>query len=168
MTKTSDLLFPEHFGAIDEGDYVVLSLQPRAYDQIAAGTKKMEYRRRFRRQPTIAFVYVSAPISSICAIVHFGQPIEGSAQCIAEIAREHTNNYDDVHAYLADKDHGFAVPILAFRSFDPLPLADLREQFDFVAPQSYMYAPRHPSLFQHLLQRAEVTDLSCPLGGPRT
>jgi len=72
-----------------EEDVIIMSLQPYAYELIKSGTKKMEYRTRFRKRPTIAVVYVSAPVKAICGVALMEKATVDKPGRIASIAEAH-------------------------------------------------------------------------------
>jgi predicted transcriptional regulator len=135
-----------------EEDVIIMSLQPYAYELIKSGTKKMEYRTRFRKRPTIAVVYVSAPVKAICGVVLMDKAIIGTPDRIAAIAEAHIKgNGASVYDYLKDKKQGYAIPISGFVVLkEVIPLDELRAKYGFVAPQSYVGAKIYPELSMRL------------------
>lgn len=134
-----------------EDDWIVLSLQPEAWNAIRSKIKKFEYRRRFRARQTLAYIYVSSPVSAVCGLVLFGTPISGSASEIAVIAeQQRPGNGKSVHAYLEKGDHGYAIPVKEVYEFGPVSLGYLRDQCSFVAPQLYLSLNNNRPLWQVL------------------
>ncbi|HEU5140066.1 MAG TPA: hypothetical protein VFT51_08835 [Bacillales bacterium] len=134
---------------------LLLSLQPEPYNQIRQGVKKYEYRRKFINEPSLAFVYVSSPIKAVSALVEFGRPVIDSPEYIAEIAeKEKTGSFEGTMRYLEGLEKGYAIPILSFKEIQPVSLDDLRDKFQFTAPQSYFYLYRKPELFTFLKLKA--------------
>jgi predicted transcriptional regulator len=123
---------------------IVLSLQPKWAGLIRSGQKSIELRRRFPRHLAglNAYIYESSPSCAVTAIVKMGSihelPLEdlwrlhGEASCV-----------DKRHfaAYFEDRNVGFAIEIAKYipltRNWE---LRQLRDAFDFTAPQSWAYA----------------------------
>ncbi len=129
-------------------DIIIMSLQPYAYELMKSGTKKMEYRTRFRKRLTIAVVYISAPVKAICGVVLMDKAIIGTPDRIAAIAEAHIKgNGASVYDYLKEKKQGIAIPITDFIELaEAIPLDELRAKYGFVAPQSYVGAKIYPEL----------------------
>lgn len=123
---------------------IVLSLQPKWAGLIQSGKKTIELRRRFPwyLNGAIAYVYESSPTCSLTSIVQLGAvhelPIDelwrmhGKASCV-----------DEGHfaSYFQDRDVGFGIEVSRHVSLPRRrPLAALREEFGFTAPQSWAYA----------------------------
>lgn len=157
MAENLDL-FPEERSnrLLQSSDCIVLSLHPRAWNLIVSGQKQFEFRRRFRRQQTLAFIYVTVPEKVIKGAVLLGAPIEGNAMEIAEIAEKAIpGNGSSVYDYFIEKDFGLAMPIQEIYAVDPLPLDEMRQNFDFVAPQFYMLLDKKPELLRLLIEKSD-------------
>lgn len=130
---------------------VVLSIRPKFASRIMAGKKTVELRRRFP---------VSAPKGAI-AYIYSTSP-ERAMVGLAEIADVHKLDVDEIWrrysdaayieraefvSYFDGLDQGFALEFANARPFaKPLSLSDLREQFGFEPPQSFLYAKRDLSM----------------------
>ena len=152
-------LWPEdHFDLkYRNDDWVVLSLQPGPWNAIKSGIKKFEYRRRFRARPTIAYIYVSSPISEVCGLIVFDAAVQGTASEIAAIAEEQIpGNGKPVQDYLERGNHGFAIPVKEVFVFDTFSLPQLRDRCHFVAPQLYISLHNNKALWQVLSEATPV------------
>jgi len=123
-------------------DYL-LSIRPLYAEKIVDGLKTVELRRRFSSDASGATILIYST-SPTCAII-------GSAS-VREVLRLELNILWERHgaaacidrkafdAYFDGLDRGYAIILENARPFDPqVAAADLREQFGFVAPQSFMY-----------------------------
>ncbi|GAA4859233.1 ASCH domain-containing protein [Paenibacillus vulneris] len=134
---------------------IILSLQPKPYNEILKGIKKFEYRRAFLKEAVTAFIYVSSPVKELRGIIEFGTPIIDSAARIAAIAeREHPGWGQGITSYLKGLDKGYAIPIRSICEFQPIALQELRDKYGFTPPQSYMYLESNKKLADDLLNRA--------------
>lgn len=142
------------FGFANGKRTIILSLQPKPYNNILNGTKKYEYRRKFLKESVNAFIYVSSPIKEIRGYLDFGQPIIDKVERIGEIAeQEKIGGANGIKRYMDGLETGFAIPILSIREIKPLSLEELRDKFDFTAPQSYINIDSIPKLKEVLVQR---------------
>ncbi|PHM36636.1 hypothetical protein Xmau_04174 [Xenorhabdus mauleonii] len=135
-------------------DCIVLSLHQSAWEKILSGQKKYEFRRRFRRKRTVAFIYVTSPVKEIQGVIMLDKPIEGSAKEIAEIAEKAIpGNGQSVYDYFIEKDFGLAMPIVNVMKLEPVSLNSLREKYNFSAPQFYMMFKENKSMHDELMGR---------------
>lgn len=134
--------------------YTLMSLREGPFNEIVAGTKKYEFRTRYLRVPTIAFIYVSGTVRSVKAVIEFDRPIIGSCKEIAAISEEcKPGTYDSIMSYLRGKT-GYAIPVKRVMPIKPVSLASLRTVFPgFVVPQSYYILNKKPALLQYLIER---------------
>jgi predicted transcriptional regulator len=58
---------------------IMLSLQPQYMQEIRKGTKRYEYRRKYRRERTRAFIYENAPLGAVTAVLELDEPDRRSA-----------------------------------------------------------------------------------------
>lgn len=130
---------------------VLMSLREEYYEEIVKGEKKFEYRTRYLKAPSSAFIYISKTKKSIVAKIEFGMPIIGSAEEIASLAEnEQPGCYNDMMSYF-NAGIGYAIPILSISKIDEIKLDDLKEQFqNFVVPQSYYILNKKPELLDFL------------------
>ena len=141
---------------------VVLSIKPTYSEAIMAGRKTVELRRRFPvgvPGGTIAFIYSTSPVKALVGTAEIAFVQRGET---SRIWRDHHEraciDQSSFDRYFDGQDEGFAIHLERPRAFArPLPLAELRESFDFEPPQSFLYA--RPPLRDALLhERAEVPD----------
>ena len=131
MEKVSDLIKNHH-------EIVLMSLWEEYFEEMLSGIKRYEYRKRYRKVPTKAFIYISKTKKSIGALIEFGQPIFGTATEIAKLSEsEQAGTYKAMEEYLSG-GKGIAIPIKAIYQFEPIHLDELKKEIpEFVAPQSY-------------------------------
>ncbi|WP_260478900.1 hypothetical protein [Kibdelosporangium aridum] len=69
---------PNDFGAILPGERVLMSLKPEYYELMWQGLKTHEFRRRYLKgQPTTWYVYLTAPVSKLIAVIDLGEAVVG-------------------------------------------------------------------------------------------
>jgi len=128
---------------------VLMSLHAQYYDLIMSGEKTYEYRKRY---PTTGastwYVYLTAPTSTLTAVIDLAAPIIGTPEEIAEIAeRARLGNGASVRDYLAPAGHGLALPILRVREYPGLNAAEITEALGkWHPPQGQTLIDRHPRL----------------------
>lgn len=138
-----------------EKKFILMSLRESYYQQILAGEKKYEFRTRFLKEKSTAYIYISKSIKRIVAIIEFGIPIYGSDEEIATIAEtEKEGNYKIFLEWLNGRKC-YAIPIESIRVIEPVSLDELKQKFpDFVVPQSYYNLNKKRELLQFLQSRS--------------
>lgn len=121
---------------------VLISVHPFYAAEIAAGRKKVEFRRRWSNKPTdVLVVYATAPIKAIVAIAEISEVRRAGNTQLWEICKSFGGaiTRTRLREYMHDLDQGVALLLgrLAVPKFGINP----REAFgdDFVPPQSYRY-----------------------------
>jgi len=127
---------------------VVMSLNPLYYELIWQGSKRHEFRRRFLiGQPATWFVYLTAPVSRLAAVIDLDTAIVDTPQRIAEIAESsRVGNGASVYKYFRDRKHGLALPIKRVREYPGFAIDQLRNMLGtFHPPQGYLRVNANPS-----------------------
>jgi len=124
---------------------VIFSIKPKYADQIMAGVKTVELRRRFSSEVAIgshAFIYSSTPAKAMVGYATIADVRRLSvARIWAEYAGEAGITRQEFDAYFDGVAHGFVIALRDARRFKrSATMNDLRERFGFRAPQSYQYA----------------------------
>lgn len=130
---------------------VLMSLREEYYQAMLEGTKKYEYRTRYLKEASFAYIYISKTKKSIVAKITFWKPIIGTAQEIAELAeQENPGCYHDMIDYFSH-GVGYALPIKEITPIKEVSLDTLKKIFpDFVVPQSYYILDKKPELLAYL------------------
>lgn len=129
---------------------VLMSLKPEYYELVWRGLKRHEFRRRYLTgRPTIWYVYLTAPVSRLCAVIDLDEAITGTPQRIAEIAEQtRAGNGASVYEYLQNLERGFALPITRVREYPGFTAAELTNMLgSFHPPQGYILVTKHPAWF---------------------
>ena len=124
---------------------VIFSIKPKYADQIMAGKKRVELRRRFTNEATIgacAFIYSSTPTK---AMVGYATIADVRRLPVDEIWEQYADqtgvSRQEFESYFRGLSHGY---VIALRDPQRLKISAsihyLRERFGFRAPQSYKYA----------------------------
>lgn len=124
---------------------IVISIRPQYSDKIIEGLKTVELRRRFpvsAPSGTIAYIYSTSPTRAMVGSASIKNVLKLS---VDELWQNFENNAyikkDDFDKYFEGVDHGFALLFEDVRPFSrPIPLTELREDFGFQPPQSFLYA----------------------------
>ena len=136
-------IYTEGTELVSEHAAVVLSIKPEFVKAIAAGTKKVELRRRFPTNTAgmMLVIYATLPVGAAVGVV----PINGvDRRSPAELwtsHEEHTGvsrSYFD--QYFEGCDVGHAVELGDFQVLEPITMADMNAILPgFRPPQSYRY-----------------------------
>ena len=121
---------------------VLISVHPFFAAEIAAGRKRVEFRRRWPNKPTgVLVVYATAPIKAIVAVVEIAEVKRSSSTQLWELCKSLGGAI--TRARLRDYMHGLdiGVALLLGRTFLPGIAVCPKTAFggDFVPPQSYRY-----------------------------
>lgn len=135
MTRSSQLLK----SAVNP---VLISVHPFYAAEIAAGRKKVEFRRRWSSKPTdVLVVYATAPIKAIVAVAEISEVRRAGSAQLWEICKSFGGaiTRSRLREYMHDLDQGVA--LLLGRLTVPKYGISPQEAFgpDFVSPQSYRY-----------------------------
>ena len=142
----------ELFGAADLDlpvERVLMSLNPEYYELIWQRVKRHEFRRRYLAgRPTTWLVYLTAPVSTLAAVIDLDTAIVDNPHRIAAIAeQDRVGNGESVYKYLKDLENGFAIPIMKVREYAGFTAEDLAGMLgSFHPPQGYTLVDRHPAL----------------------
>ena len=124
---------------------VILSIKPRYSNPIISGAKTVELRRRFPTNiptGTIAYIYSTTPVR---AIIGYAEILDVLKKPIEKIWKDHWQNAyierKDFDSYFEGIEHGFVLCFKNAQAFKrEIGLNELREQYDFIPPQSFLYA----------------------------
>ncbi|WP_326550200.1 hypothetical protein [Micromonospora sp. NBC_01813] len=128
---------------------VLMSLNPIYYDLIWVGEKHHEFRRRFLTGESVRwYVYLTAPVGRLGAVIDLGPAIVDTPQLIADIAeRARVGNGASVLEYVQDLERAFAIPIQHVEEHPGISLEQLRVELGaFQPPQGYTRLRQHPEL----------------------
>ena len=141
----------------EEPKHVLMSLREEYYDAILERKKHYEYRTRYVKEESEAYIYISKTKKSIVAKIKFGEPIIADANTIALIAeQEEPGSYGSMMEYLYS-DIGYAIPVEEIIPIEEVSLSELQQQFpNFVVPQSYYILDKKPELLSFLDSKERV------------
>ncbi len=136
---------------------VLMSLREEYFIAMLEGRKNYEYRTRYLKEASDAYIYISKTKKSIVAKIRFGKPIVGDAKTIATIAeQEEPGSYNGMIEYLHN-NIGYAIPIEEITLIEEVPLSELQQKFpDFVVPQSYYILDKKPELLSFLEAKERI------------
>jgi predicted transcriptional regulator len=142
---------------------VVLSIAPKWEAHLAAGTKRLEFRRRWPRleTPYYAAVYASAPVSAVVGLATVGAVHVGEPASLAELAVQSggPDSRGELERYFQGAIRGAALEISCYlRLVVPIDLATLRTLGVSQPPQSYAYLASFPHLQERLREGRELAE----------
>jgi len=131
---------------------IVLSIRPQYSEKIVEGRKTVELRRRFplsAPRGTIAYIYSTSPIRAMVGAAEIRDVLKLPVRQIWDEFEQHACiEKHDFDKYFEGLEYGY---VLLFEDAKPfvreIPLEELRSQFGFEPPQSFLYA-------KHDLRRA--------------
>lgn len=118
----------------------ILSIKPIYANEILAGEKKVEFRKKiFKKEVNKIYIYSSMPQKMIVGYFTFNQIDEDSPKKLWEKYKDVGGiNEADFFEYFKDHEKGFSIIIDKVKKFkeeiDPIHFVE-----NFSAPQSYMY-----------------------------
>ena len=119
---------------------LLLSIKPKYVDAILAGTKRVEYRTRIRKDPevTTALIYRCDDLKKIVAEFTIGGIIKGTPEQVWEQTKDFGGiDKKDYFRCFANKDIAYAYQICNLVIYpEAIPLSSLGIK---KAPMSYMY-----------------------------
>ncbi|MGH3752938.1 MAG: hypothetical protein ACRDRP_09615 [Pseudonocardiaceae bacterium] len=128
---------------------VLMSLNPEYYELIWRRLKRHEFRRRYLTdRPTTWFVYLTAPVSTLAAVIDLDPAIVDSPRRIADLAEQaRAGNGESVYEYFKSSERGFAIPITKVREYAGYSAHELVDLLGaFHPPQGYTLVENNPTL----------------------
>ncbi len=124
---------------------MILSIKPIYSNPIISGHKTVELRRRFPMdipEGTIAYIYSTTPVRAIVGYAEIldvlKKPVKQIWDNYAQVACIEKTDFD---SYFEGVTHGFVLCFKNAQAFKrKINLNELREQYDFIPPQSFLYA----------------------------
>ena len=121
---------------------VIISIHPSFATEIAAGQKRVEFRRRWPQIDTdVAVIYATSPVKSIVAVVQIDEVVRAGNAKLWELSKAYGGSV--TRATLRDYMSGLkqGVALLIGQRFSPSRMLSPKDVFgdSFVAPQSFRY-----------------------------
>jgi predicted transcriptional regulator len=141
-------------------ELVLLSIREEYYNEILKGIKKFEYRKKYNKLSTIAFIYISKTKKKVVAVIEFDAPIYDSAEIIAKISeKEKKDSFENMIEYIGRDKKGYAIPIKKIIPIENISLQEIKNKIPgFTVPQSFFYIKEKKELLE-LLENLEVQDV---------
>ncbi|MFV0274898.1 MAG: hypothetical protein ACK5HL_01495 [Bacilli bacterium] len=128
---------------------IFLSFSPNFFRPILYGIKKYEYRKRFCKEPTTAYLYLSSPIQEIIGIMQLGRLIK-----IEDVINNYDNSSITYERLSISMESGekFAIPIESLQLFkEPIGINKIKELSpNFFVPQCYLDITKHQKLYDYI------------------
>lgn len=138
-------------------DFVLLSIKTKYTNQIFAGTKVYEYRRKSIGEKNCnkkIFIYSSEEDRAIVGYIIVDKILEGTAEEILE----QTNNNPIILNYFEGCEKCYALHIAETHKFtESIPLKDIKEKYKkFTVPQFYRYVRPTEEIYNDLKIRRTI------------
>lgn len=119
---------------------VILSIKPQFVEEIIAGRKKYEFRKKgFKKQVQKVYIYASSPVCRFIGEFTLGQTLEGTPDIIWSKTSSHagiTREFFD--KYYEKKKIAYALEIKDLKVYDN-PINPVQVFRRFTPPQSFCY-----------------------------
>lgn len=136
---------------------LLMSIHEEYVKEILAGTKIIEYRKRFFADEFQAFVYTTGKNGGIQLFMQCAEPVRESAETLATIGQQiQHDNYSELYNYFMPKNDGCLIPIIETCKIEKVSLPKLRELLPSVTiPQSYLFLdrPEKKKVLEYLLNQ---------------
>lgn len=119
---------------------VLLSIKPEYAEKIFSGVKKYEFRRIIFKNPNIktVIVYASSPIQKVIGEFEIDSILKKDLENLWHLTGQESGIEKEFFLqYYKGRDSGFAIKIRKTKKYKT-PL-DLRQTFNIVPPQSFVY-----------------------------
>lgn len=131
---------------------IFLSFRPEFFRPILYDIKKYEYRKRFCKEPTTAYLYLSAPVQEVIGIMELGKPIDIPSKY------EQYKNIPSISNRILKCIEGkeiFAIPIESLILFkNPVSISTLKEiDSKFSVPRCYLNIEKFHDVYKYLSEQ---------------
>ena len=129
---------------------ILLSFSYEWYSYLKTGEKIYEHRKRFCKEPVIAYLYIGLPIRKIVAVLELGIPVQ-----IEDWLEKYKYDADAIKRIRDSLTRNkVAMPILSFQEIQPIDIREIEiNNKGFRVPISYMYLDDKPQLFEDISSR---------------
>ena len=129
---------------------IILSFSYEWYPQLASGKKIYEHRKRFCKEPTLAYIYIGLPFRQLVAVIELGQP-EKLEDWLLKYSYD-IEAVDRINDYM--QRNNVAMPIYSFQEIEPIDMRLMEKEINgFRVPISYMYIDDKPHLLEYITSR---------------
>lgn len=129
---------------------IILSFSYEWYPQLISGQKIYEHRKRFCKEPVIAYIYIGLPYRHLVAIVELGKQ-----EPIAAWLDKYSNDgaaLSRIQDYLMRNK--VAMPIYSVQEIVPIDMRIMEKEIEgFRVPISYMFIDNKPMLYKYITSR---------------
>ncbi len=121
----------------------ILSIKPQFVEEIIAGRKKYEFRKKvFKKHVQKIYIYASSPVCRIIGEFELGDILEGQPNRIWTLTNKMSGISEEYFkAYFCNKDIAYALEIKAFKSYEE-PINPYSIFGKFTPPQSFCYVSK--------------------------
>lgn len=118
----------------------ILSIKPQFVEEIVAGRKKYEFRKKgFKKPVKKVYVYATTPVCKIIGEFELGGVLEGNPNKIWALTNQMSGISEEYFKeYYYNKDVAFALEIKSFKSYKE-PINPYSMFSKFTPPQSFCY-----------------------------
>ena len=128
---------------------IFLSFKPEFFRPILYGMKKYEYRKRFCKEETRAFLYLTSPVREVVGIIEFGAPVD--IEGIMDTFSKKADVYRRLEACMISGEK-LAIPIISLRLCKkPIHISKIKSiDPSFTVPRSYLNIRKYKSVYEYL------------------
>ena len=121
----------------------ILSIKPQFVEEIVAGRKKYEFRKKgFKKPVKKVYVYATTPVCKIIGEFELGDVLEGNPSKIWDLTYRMSGITEEYYKkYYCNNDIAYALEIKSFKSYKE-PINPYLTLGKFTPPQSFCYFNR--------------------------
>lgn len=123
---------------------IVISIKPAYAHAILSGAKLVELRRRFPvnvSSDTKVLIYSSSPEKALIGECRINKVVKAKTDELWKMTcRDAMISWDKFNQYFEGREEGYGIYVHSPKLYErPISLNRLREMYDFVPPQSFVY-----------------------------
>jgi len=120
---------------------VILSIKPKYWELIKAGTKTVEFRRKWVKEYTdvnITYIYASSPTQKIVGMIDIEWIVDNLTMIWDQYGMDGGITKDEFDTYFKGQPYGYALKITRVEPFTPIQPSKLWSWWNR-PPQNFMY-----------------------------
>lgn len=152
LMKKEVISMSRQLSFFDNHRTMILTLKEEYFNQILNGVKKHEFRFKFPVEDVTAYIYLPTPVKKIVGVMELKDTLFVDIEEVSQFyAEEYKLPYNEMYDWIYPRKGCYGSNISNLREFAKhLEYKYLRKQFNFTAPQQYMYVDGRADLLKCL------------------
>lgn len=128
---------------------IFLSFMPNYFRPILYGMKKYEYRKRFKNEPTKAFLYLSSPVQEVVGVLELEKPLLNAD--VINLLDKESLAFERISKCIKNNEK-YSIPIKSLQLYKkPISLKELKQiSSNFFVPHAYLNIENYPVILDFL------------------